>query len=81
MTDREAALSGALLRACWLVRLGWDDQRIKDRLTDDYYQLSERQRQLMVDLARQSIAFCFTIDWSNPDSKIDMTRAPRLPQE
>lgn len=81
MTDREAALGGALLRACWLVRLGWDDQRVKDRLADDYYQISDRQRQLIVDLARQSYAFCASIDWTDAAAVVDLAKAPRLPQE
>ena len=81
MTDREAALSGALLRACWLVRIGWDDRRIRDRLADDYYQISERQRQLMVDLARQAISFCLSIDWQDESFVVDLSKAPRLPQE
>lgn len=81
MTDREACMSGALLRAVILVRRGWSDAEIVDRIAEDYYVLSERQRRLMVDLARQGVAYCERQRWQDDSWQVNLSQAPQLPPE
>lgn len=80
MTDREACFSGALLRAVILVRRGWSDQEIMDRIAEDYYAVSARQRQLVVNLARRGVAYCDQQQWNNPAWVVDLSQAPLLPR-
>lgn len=81
MTDREYAMSGALLRAVILIRRGWMDSAIWDRLVSDYPAGTPRQVQMIIGLARRGVDYAdrnFTLGRQSP---IILANAPQLPQE
>lgn len=81
MTDRELALSGALLHAVLLVRRGWMDSAIWERIQERYPLATGDQVWRMIGLAHEGVDAAARINWSNPGAKVNVNLAPQLPQE
>lgn len=81
MTDRELALSGALLHAVLLIRRGWMDSAIWGRIKERYPEATGDQVWRMVGLAHEGVDAALRINWLNPRALINPMLAPRIPPE
>jgi hypothetical protein len=81
LSDRELALSGALLHAVQLVRRGWMDSAIWQRISERYPAATGDQVWRMVGLAHRGVEAANRINWLNPKAKVNLNLAPQLPPE
>jgi len=80
MTDREAALSGALVRAVILIRMGWANDDILERLSRDFPQISTRQQRLMIRLGYLGVNACIKMDWQDIQEVVQAGQWPSMPE-
>lgn len=81
MTDRELAMSGALMRAVGMLRRGWAQSRVHSRLLEVWPDATADQAWRIVALAQRGIDYADRINWSGIGVKVDLTGAPQLPQD
>lgn len=74
-------MSGALLHAVQLVRRGWMDSAIWERLEERYPLATGDQIWRMIGLAHAGVLAAAKIPWHNPTHRVNLNLAPQLPQE
>lgn len=80
-STRQLALAGSLLRAVNLIRRGWMDSAILERLDRDYPGGTAAQYREIINLAHLGVNAMDMIDFNNPDFVIKISDMPRLPPE
>lgn len=81
MTDRELAMSGALLRAVMLLRAGWSEKKIYERILAVWPGSTGDQAWRVIALAKRGIDYADRINWRGIGVNVDLTGAPQLPQD
>lgn len=79
-TTRKLALEGCLMSAVYMIRKGYDDSRIFDRVSERCPGGTRAQYLAIIKLAHQGVAYADSIDWTDSENPLDLSGAPRLPR-
>ena len=81
MTDRELMMQGALLRAVAMLRRGYSQGKVYERILEVWPAATGDQAWRVIALAQRGIDYADRINWSALGQTVDLTGAPQLPQE
>lgn len=70
-----------LSRAVGLVALNQSDHYILEVLMRRWPDATQSQAEKILQLAKEGLAFTNSIDWSDPNARIYLSKAPRLPRK